>query len=224
MDQCKRTVIGKRVQKVIENLRKNNMQSFYVEKKEDAWPAVEKLLKKGETVAVGGSMSLFECGVIDRLRNGEYQFLDRYENGLSREEINKIFIDSFSADTYISSSNAVTENGELYNVDGNSNRTAALLYGPQSVIIVAGYNKIVKNLDDAIHRVKTIAAPANCQRLNYQAYCRETGECMAFKTEKEGMTEGCKGQGRICCNYVVSAQQRVKDRIKVILVGEELGF
>ncbi len=125
---------------------------------------------------------------------------------------------------YISSSNAITENGELYNVDGYSNRVAAICYGPESVIIVVGINKIVGNLDEAIKRVKTMAAPANATRLNCTSYCTEKGECMGLTSGNSSMTNGCRGQNRICCNYVVSAYQNQKDRIKVIIVGEELGY
>ena len=224
MDANTKAVIAKRISKTMKNLEKNNMQVHYVETRADVPGKVQELLKEGDTVAVGGAMTLFESGVIDLLRSGKYNFLDRYKEGLTSEQIRKIYIDSFSADAYICSSNAITEDGELYNVDGNSNRVAAICFGPQSVIIIAGCNKLVKNLDEAIIRVKTTAAPANCTRLSCQTYCREKGECMFFAGNADEMTAGCSGSGRICCNYVVSAYQRHKDRIKVILVGEELGY
>lgn len=200
------------------------MQSLYVESKALVPQKICELLTEGDMVAVGGSMSLFECGVIDLLRSGKYKFLDRYEKGLSREEMEKIYRDSFFADVYICSSNAITENGELYNVDGSSNRVAAICYGPKSVIIVAGYNKIVKDIDEAVRRVKTIAAPANSVRLSLETYCSEKGECMSLLSGDAGMACGCNSPTRICCSYVVSAYQRKKDRIKVIIVGEELGY
>mgnify|MGYP000276848732 CR=1 FL=1 len=224
MDDNKRNIMEKRIHKTIENLKANNMQAFYVGKKEDVLPLVSKLIKEGETVAVGGSMSLFECGVIDFLRKGNFNFLDRYKEGLTQDDIKKIYIDSFSADTYLCSSNAVTEKGELYNVDGASNRTAAILYGPKSVIMVVGHNKIVKNIDEAINRVKTIAAPANCVRLKCETFCKNKGECMSYSAKDNNITAGCNTPARICCNYVISAYQRIKDRIKVIIVGEELGY
>ncbi len=224
MDQNARAIIDKRISRTMKNLEKNNMQVHYVETKKDVVQKVKELLKEGDTVGVGGAMTLFETGVIELLRSDKYNFLDRYEEGLTPEQINKIFIESFSADTYIASSNAITENGELYNVDGNSNRVAAICFGPKSVIIVAGYNKIVKNLEEAVTRVKTISAPANSTRLSCQTYCKETGECMSFGMDSPEMSSGCSSKGRICCNYMVSAYQRHKDRIKVILVGEELGY
>ena len=210
-----------KIKKVLTNLEKNNMQGIYVEKISDVVPKIKELISPGETVAVGGSMSLFESGVIDLLRSGEYNFLDRYADGLSSDDIRDIYIKSFSADTYFLSSNAITENGELYNVDGNSNRVAALVFGPKSVIVVAGVNKIVKDIDAAITRVKTIAAPKNCARLNCGTYCKAAGKCVAAEA---GDFSGCPSDSRICCSYVVSSYQRVKNRIKVILVGEELGY
>lgn len=224
MDKNAKAVMEKRIKKTMENLTKNNMQPHYVESISDAVNKVAELLKEGDTVAVGGSMSLFETGIIELIRSGKYNFLDRYENGLSNEQIREVFLKSFFADAYLSSSNAVTENGELYNVDGNSNRVAAICYGPKSVIMVVGVNKIVKNLDDAVKRVKTIAAPANCTRLECKTYCKEKGECMGLASGNSSMTSGCSGPNRICCNYVVSAYQNEKDRIKVIIVGEELGY
>ncbi len=224
MDKNLKAIIDLRIQKTAENLRKNNMQVFCVEKKEDVVPVVESLLSEGDTVAAGGSVSLAESGVMELLCCGKYNFLDRSKSGLTREEIEDIYRQSFFADAYFCSSNAVTEKGELYNVDGNSNRVAAICYGPKSVIMVVGYNKIVKDMDEAIRRVKTTAAPANCVRLNCDTYCKEKGECMSFLSDDLYMPSGCSSTGRICCNYVVSAMQRVKNRIKVILVAEELGF
>lgn len=224
MDKNLKTIIEKRIARTLENLEKNNMKGIYVESKADVVPKIKELLTEGDKVGLGGSMSLSECGVIDLLRSGKYRLLDRYAEGLSREDIEKIYKESFFADAYISSSNAITENGELYNVDGNSNRVAAICYGPESVIIVAGYNKIVKDIKDAVRRVKTTASPANCVRLDCATYCREKGECMSFQTDDTDMASGCNSQSRICCNYVVSAYQRKKHRIKVIIVGEEIGY
>ena len=117
-----------------------------------------------------------------------------------------------------------TENGELYNVDGNSNRVACIAYGPESVIVVAGVNKIVENLDKAIERVKTICAPLNTKRLDCQTFCNTKGSCVSLESDKSYMCDGCGSDARICCNYLVSARQRKKDRIKVILINEKLGY
>ena len=141
-----------------------------------------------------------------------------------RADMLEINLKAFTTDVYLMSTNALTLNGELYNVDGNSNRVAALLYGPKSVIIVCGVNKIVENLDEAVLRVKKCAAPKNTVRLHTGSYCENEGGCVSLNKDNAFMCDGCKGKGRICCNYVVSAQQRHVDRIKVILVDESLGY
>lgn len=213
MDKNLKSVLNKQVERTMDNLVKNNMMAVYVENKDQVVDKVAELIKDDELVAVGGSMTLFETGVIDHLRSGRYDFLDRYREGLSREQLTEIYKKSFFADTYLVSSNAITENGELYNVDGNGNRVAAMIYGPISVIVVAGINKIVKNVDEAVERVRRIAAPANSIRLNLSTSCTKTGYCV-----------DCKTEDRICCTYSVLGQQRQKNRIKVILVGESLGY
>ena len=210
------------IEKTMENLRKNNMDAYFAENKEEALLLIKSLLKNGETVGVGGSVTLNEVGVLDLLRNGDYNFLDRYKEGLNREDITEIFRKSFFSDSYITSSNAITEEGELYNVDGNANRVAAMLFGPSSVIVVAGKNKIVENLKSAEKRVKTIAAPLNVKRLSMKTYCSEKGACMGAEDEK--LCAGCMSEDRICASYTVMARQRIKGRVKVIIVNENLGY
>ena len=209
------------IEKVMENLRKNRIAVNYVSTKEDVVPLVKTLLPLGCTIATGGSRSLVDTGVMDLIQNGDYTYIDRMAPGLTPEQRNEMAIKGNTADVYLCSSNAVTEAGELYNVDGNCNRIAAIAFGPKQVIMVVGVNKIVPDLDAAIKRVKTIAAPLNTKRLNCDTYCKETGVCMGLEG---GMTDGCNSPSRICCNYLVSAQQRVPDRIRVILVGESIGF
>ena len=197
------------------------MQADYVPCKEDVVPFVRRLLPNGCTVGTGGSRTLDETGVTDLLRSGNYSFFDRNCPSLSPEEKAEMTIKSATADFYFCSSNAVTEQGVLYNVDGFSNRVAAIANGPKKVIMVVGINKIVPDLDTAVRRVKTIAAPLNTKRLNCDTYCRNTGVCMGLDGS---MTDGCHSSGRICCTYLISAQQRVENRIHVILVGEPRGF
>ena len=209
------------VQKVIENLRKNRIAVEYVSSKEDVLPLVKAILPIGCTVATGGSKSLSKTGVMDLLTNGDYRFLDRMAPELTAEERQQVTLDGGQADVYLCSSNAITEDGELYNVDGNCNRISAIAFGPKRVIMVVGVNKIVPDLNAAINRVKTIAAPMNTKRLNCDTYCNKTGVCMGVDGK---MTDGCNSPARICCNYLVSGQQRVPNRITVILVGESLGF
>ncbi|MBQ7901740.1 MAG: lactate utilization protein, partial [Clostridia bacterium] len=130
----------------------------------------------------------------------------------------------FSADAFITSTNAITENGELYNVDGNSNRVSAMLFGPERVIVVAGYNKIVADINDAIKRVKTIAAPINSARLGVETPCTKTGKCVSLAKANPEICDGCASDARICANYTIMSRQKRSDRVYVILVGEELGF
>lgn len=213
MDMNVKFVLEKRVLRTIKNLEKNNMNGYFVQNEEEAVKKVEELIKEGDTVSVGGSMTLFETGVIEFLRNGRYTFWDRYEEGLSEDDIRDIYRKSFSADAYFTSSNAITEEGELYNVDGRGNRVAAMIYGPDKVIVVVGVNKIVRNLDEAIMRNREWAAPANVKRLDRKTPCAEVGYCM-----------DCKSEDRICNEYVTIKRQLDENRIHVIIVNKEFGY
>lgn len=213
MDKNKFEIVRLRMERTAQALRDNNMYCECADNTQEALEILKDLIEEDDTVTVGGSMTLFEAGIIDFLRDGQYEFLDRYENGLSGEQIKEIYRKAFFSDVFITSTNAITENGELYNVDGNGNRVAAMIYGPESVIVIAGYNKIVKDLDEAKARVQSLAAPANAVRLGLNTPCTVTGKCM-----------NCKSESRICADTVIMARQRTKDRIKVILVGEELGY
>ena len=209
---------------IMKNLERNNFKPYLVKSKEDIIPLLKTIISKGDTVSVGGSMTLFETGVIDFLRNGDYNFLDRYKEGLSHDEVGKIYRDSFFADAYLCSTNALLKSGALYNVDGNSNRVASIVFGPKSVIIIAGKNKIVDNFDEAVKRVKEIAAPKNAKRLSCETYCNIKEKCVSLNNENADVCDGCASNSRICCNYVLSSYQRVRDRIKVIIVDEDLGY
>lgn len=224
MQEIKREIIEKRIQKTIGNLKRNNMDAYYCDTAKDACALIETLLPEGAVIGSGGSMTLKQTGMLELLKSGRYQYLDRSRQGITKEEIEQVYRDTYSADAYFCSSNAITENGELYNVDGNSNRVSAILYGPKHVYIIAGYNKIVRNIDEAIVRVKREAAPLNTVRLDMNAGCRETGECVSLKKDDSFLCDGCHMEGRVCCNYVVSAQQRHKGRIRVIIIGEALGY
>jgi len=212
-----------RVETTLKNLKRNRMEAYYVDTKEQACDLVRTLVQPGATVSCGGSVTLKETGVYDIIASGDYNFLDR-SACQTPEETDALYRQVFSADVFFTSANAVTENGELYNVDGNSNRVAAIVFGPKSVICICGVNKLVKNIDEAIRRVKTKAAPPNTVRLGIETPCAKTGKCISLKQEAPDMCAGCHGDGRICCNYVVSAQQRHVNRIKVIIIGEAYGY
>ena len=202
-----------RIERTIEALKENGINGYKVKNKEELKELIESLIESKSTVTVGGSMTLFESGIIDLLRNGDYNFLDRYKEGLSREDREKIYRDAFFSDYYLTSTNALTEKGELYNVDGNGNRVAAMIFGPKKVIVVVGVNKLVKNLDEAIIRLREIAAPANAIRLTRNTPCAKVGYCC-----------DCKSPDKICREYTVIRSQGDKERFHVIIVEENLGY
>ncbi len=211
MDKNMKWLKENRVNCTINSL--NGMNGYLVNSHEELIEKINELTNDGDTVSCGGSMSLFETGVIDYLRSGKYNFLDRYEDGLSKDDLKKLYRNTFSADIYFTSTNAITEKGELYNVDGNGNRVAAMLYGPDKVIIIAGINKIVENIEEAIKRNERVSAPANCKRLNRATPCVKVGHCM-----------DCSSEDRICNEYTIIRRQGNKDRIHVIFLNEELGY
>jgi len=217
--------VNEQVAKTMENLKKNRFDVRYVETKDEVLPVVREMIPEGAVIGTGGSISLTECGVIDLLRSGKYRYMDRFAKDLSPEEREEVIQKGHFSDVFLCSSNAIIEDGTLYNVDGNSNRISAIVHGPKKVIMVVSVNKIVKTLDDAVYRVKSYVAPKNCARAGIQSYCVNGDICMAFKfTDKPGITEGCDAPGRSCCNHLISGHQRVPGRITIILVGEQLGL
>lgn len=211
------------IKNLMRNLQNNRMQPFYCETADEARQQVKELLKPGDVVSCGGSVTLAETGIMDLIRSGEYEFLDRSKAD-GPDAAREFYLRSFAADVYLTSCNAVTEQGWLYNVDGNANRIAAIAFGPKSVIVVAGKNKIVKDIEAAQRRVKEIAAPRNVSRLGLSTYCAKSGKCVSLNRGDCQMCDGCASDDRICCSYLLSGLQRVKNRIKVILVNEDLGY
>ncbi|WP_027399008.1 lactate utilization protein [Anaerovorax odorimutans] len=201
------------ISRLIKNLDKNNMQGYYVKDKEKLIEILKGFLAEGSTIGIGDSMTLFQLGIIDFLREGKFNFLDKYREGITREEKEEIYIKNFSCDTFLSSSNAITENGELFNIDGNGSRVAPMIYGPKQVIIVIGINKIVKNLEEAEKRVRRYAAPIDAKRLGKETPCTKLGYCV-----------DCSHEQRICNDFVSIRGQFIKGRIKVIIVEKELGY
>lgn len=210
MDANLNAIIEKKINRTIENLQGNKMDAYFVKTAAEVVPLIATLCAEGETVTTGGSMTLKDLGVLTHLASGRYNYLDRFAKGA---DVAAIFRQAFSCDTYVMSSNAITEMGELYNVDGIGNRVAALAFGPKSVIVVAGYNKLVPDLDAARNRVREVAAPANALRLDCKVPCKVIGSC-----------RDCRSDDRLCCDYLITAMQRDKGRIKVIIVGEQLGY
>ena len=212
MDNNTKGVNEVKINRTLEALRKNNMESFLINTHEELINKIEELVDANSKVSFGGSMTLFETKVIEHLRSGRYELLDRYKEGLTPKEIKEIFRESFFCDAYFTSTNAITEDGELYNVDGNGNRVAAMLYGPDKVIVVAGVNKIVKDINEAISRVENFVAPANAKRLDKKTPCAVTGKCM-----------NCSSPERICREYTV-IRKPVPNRIFILLLNENYGY
>lgn len=213
MDKNVVWVNEKRIERTIKALENNNMNGYLVSNKEELLDKIQELINDNDLIGLGGSMTLFETGIIDFLRNGKYEFLDRYKEGLTASDLKEMYRKTFSADAYFTSTNAITENGELYNVDGNGNRIAAMLYGPDKVIVITGVNKIVKDLDEAIRRNKEICAPANAKRIGTNTPCKTVGYCM-----------DCSSPDRICCEYAIIKKQRTANRIHVIFLNESFGY
>lgn len=205
--------LEKRIERTINSLKEHNIDGYYVENEEELLEKLREFIPENSTVGVGDSMTLFETGAIDFFREGNYNFLDKYRENITSEEKKEIYIKNFSADTFLCSTNALTENGELYNIDGNGSRVAPMIYGPKQVILVTGINKIVKDIEEAEKRVRNYAAPIDAKRLNKKTPCAKLGYCV-----------DCKSAERICNDFVVIRGQFTKGRIKVIIVGKELGY
>lgn len=198
---------------VIKALEKRNMRGYYCADCSSAVELARELTPEGSVVSFGGSMSLADSGVMDMLRNrSDIRLIDR-SKAQTPEETRQMYRDSFSADVYFMSTNAITLDGELINIDGNGNRVAALIYGPDKVVIIAGMNKLVSTVEDGINRVSDIAAPANGVRLNKQTPCATTGYC-----------HDCLSPDCMCSHTVITRRCFTADRIHVILVGEVLGY
>lgn len=198
------------------------MSAQYVESKSDVAGIVSKLLNTGDTISVGGSVTLEETKVLDLVKEQKYHLIDRYEKKLSEVEQKQRLLAAFTSDVFLCSANAITHDGEIYQVDGLSNRIAPLVFGPDRVIIIAGTNKIVKNIEEAVFRVRTMTVPAIVNRLKLSTPCAKTGTCIALNNQN--MAAGCQCDDRRCCNFLIMGRQRMKNRIHVIIVGERLGF
>lgn len=198
---------------MIQNFKKRNMEAFYCEDRASAVALAMELMKDGGTVGMGGTATVREIGLIDAIQNTpSLHFIDR-DTAKTPEEKRAIFLETMSADYFLMSSNAVTVDGELVNIDGNGNRVACLIQGPEHVIVLAGMNKVVDDVDSGIARVGTHAAPPNAARLGTRTPCAALGHCT-----------DCHSEDCMCCQIVVTRHSRHKGRIKVILIGEELGF
>lgn len=210
MDTHFAKIIDVQLERAVRNLRLHQFETTILEKKEHVIPFLQAQIAQGASVAVGGSMTLSACGVIDWLRGGHTDFIDRYDPNI---DPNIAFHKSFDADVLLMSSNAVTIEGELVNTDGTGNRLAALIYGPRKVYVIVGINKLVFNRDEAQKRIREVAAPMNNERLNRETPCRQTGECV-----------DCTVPQRICSANVVLYRSHTPGRIHIVFVKENLGY
>ena len=203
---------GLTARRIIDKLAKRNMEGFYCESREDAVDLVLSLMEKGSVVSWGGSETLKEAGIMEAINNGDYELIDRLA-AQTPEERREVFARTVMSDYFLMSTNAITLDGELVNIDGNGNRLAALIHGPSHVIIIAGMNKVATDVEAAYKRVKTNACPPNAVRLSRKTPCGATGVC-----------GDCMSPDCFCNQIVVTRRSGHTGRIKVILVGEELGY
>lgn len=197
---------------VIKGLESRNMQGYYAATREEALKKALELIPQGSSVSWGGSMSIQEIGLKQAVIEGDYRVYNR-EAAQTSEEKRKIELAVYDADYFLTSSNAVTEDGILVNIDGNSNRVSAIAYGPRHVLMIVGMNKVCKDVDAAIYRARNEAATCNAQRFPIKTPCKVTGSCA-----------DCKSPDTICCQFLTTRFSRHAGRIQVILVGENLGF
>ena len=201
------------VREVLQSLIKNRFEALYVSSREEAREKILAMIPTGASVGYGGSLTLDELGIKDVLKKGNYQFIDRGRSETSAEELFKLRRESLLSDVFLCSTNALTKDGKLVNIDGIGNRLAALTFGPKKVIVVAGLNKVVADVEEGLKRIRNSVAPLHARRRGWKVPCANTGTCM-----------DCRSADRICGTITITEFQREKGRLTVILVGESLGL
>ncbi len=196
-------------QKVIKGLQSRNMSGYWAESREEALRIALELIPEGSSVAMGGAMSAHEIGLVEAVKNGSYRFIDRDKASDRRAAM----LAAYDADVFLSSCNAITDDGVLVNIDGNANRVSAIAQGPKKVVMIVGMNKVCPDVDAAMKRARNVAAPINAQRFGLSTPCAKTGACM-----------NCKSPDTICCQFLITRFSRHAGRIHVILVNDNLGF
>ena len=196
-------------ERTIAGLQSRNMSGYYAGDKEEALRIALGLIPEGSSVTMGGCMSAREIGLVDALKSGNYDFIDRD----AFEDKRAAMLKAYDADVFLTSANAMTDDGVMINIDGNANRVSAIAQGPKKVIFIVGMNKVCPDTDTAMKRARNVAAPINAQRFGLKTPCSKTGKCF-----------DCKSPDTICCQFLITRFSRHRDRIHVILVGEDLGF
>lgn len=202
-----------RAQAVIKTLGRNRIQASFAKDAAEAAAKTLAMIPQGASVALGGSMTLLETGIVDGLRQAPISLIDRFAKDLSQEESLSRLRQGLQADFFLAGVNAVTEQGELVFVDASCTRVGPILFGPKKVILVAGCNKIVPNLAYAQERIRHFVAPTNAKRLGRKTPCAQTGQCA-----------DCDSPDRICNVTAVIHKQADAQRLHVVLVGQELGL
>ena len=196
-------------QKVIKGLESRNMSGYYAPDKEAALAQALELIPEGSSVTMGGGMSVHEIGLTKVLKEGNYNFIDRDVAPDPRAAM----LAAYDADVFLASANAITQDGIIVNIDGNSNRVSAIAQGPRKVVFIVGMNKVCDDVDGAMKRARNVAAPINAQRFGLSTPCAKTGSCF-----------NCKSPDTICCQFLITRFSRHEGRIHVILVNDSLGF
>ena len=209
MPTPKQLYYAKRADILVKNLKSRHFDAYYCETSEEALAKALELIGEGSSVGWGGAMSAQQIGLFDALHAGNYRPIDR-DRAPDRQQA---MIDCFSADVFVTGSNALSLDGEMVNIDGLGNRVAAIVYGPKKVLVIAGMNKVCDTLEDAVTRARTVAAPMNEQRFLGNTPCAKTGTCA-----------DCKSEQCICNQILITRHCRPVGRIQFILVGEELGL
>ena len=197
---------------LVENLKSRHFEAYYCDSKEEALEKVLSFIPEGSSVGWGGAMSAQQVGVMETLAAGNYKVIDR-DLAQSPEEREQLMRDCLGADFFLTGANAISMDGQMVNIDGYGNRCAAIIYGPQNVIVIAGMNKVTDDLDSAITRARTVAAPMNQQRFCKDVPCTVTGTC-----------SDCKSADCICNQMLITRHGRAGGRIKFIIVGENRGL
>ncbi len=196
-------------QKVIKGFESRNMKAYYAADKKDALKIALDLIPEGATIAMGGAMSAHEIGLVEAIKNDKYNFIDRDVTDDKRAAM----LAAYDADYFLTSANAVTEDGIMINIDGNSNRVSAIAQGPKHVLVIIGMNKVCPDVDSAMKRARNVAAPINAQRFGLSTPCAKTGACF-----------DCKSPDTVCCQFLMTRYSRHEGRIQVIIVNDNLGF
>lgn len=197
---------------IMKALVKRGINSFYCATSDEARDKVLSKVKKGSIVSWGGSQTLSQTGIIEQLKKGPFHIIDPAAAGDKKERV-EIYRKAFTSDVYFTSTNAITKDGKLVNIDGNGNRLAALMFGPSQVFVICGMNKVTEDEISALKRIRSIASPMNTQRLERKTPCRKTGFC-----------SDCLSEDSICSHTVITRRSHIPGRITVVLIGESLGY